>query len=142
VTGGRAPIDERRFTDRDVREILKRAVQNGPADALASSRAFSLAELKAIGKEVGIDPARLEDAARAVTQRDERHGPPRRGLRGERIVGVEHEGGCCRAIRKRLVKRRNHKPSRARPTCVRRRWVPSSIPSPRRSSEWCMNWLN
>ena len=64
------PIDERRFTDREIREILKRAVENGPADALATNRDFSLAELKAIGKEVGIDPDRLEDAARAVAQRD------------------------------------------------------------------------
>jgi hypothetical protein len=65
------PIDERRFTDREIREILQRAVEKGPADALSANRGgLSLAELKAIGKEVGIDPARLEDAARAVAQRD------------------------------------------------------------------------
>jgi hypothetical protein len=74
------PIDERRFTDRDVREILKRAVENGPADALASSRALSLAELKAIGKEVGIAPARIEDAARSVMQRGEHGSNPIAGV--------------------------------------------------------------
>jgi hypothetical protein len=62
------PIEERRFTDREVREILKRAVENGSANARVTSRGVSLAELKTIGTEVGIDPARLEEAARAVTQ--------------------------------------------------------------------------
>lgn len=65
------PIEERTFTDREVREILKRAVEDGPTEALSSRRGLSLAELKSIGREVGIDPARLEDAARAVTQNDE-----------------------------------------------------------------------
>ena len=63
------PIDERKFTDREVREILKKAVERAPSRALAKSEGLSLAELKAIGGEVGIDPARLEDAARAVTQK-------------------------------------------------------------------------
>jgi hypothetical protein len=61
------PIDERRFTDREVHEILKKAVERAPSRALVKSEGLSLAELKAIGEEVGIDPARLEDAARAVT---------------------------------------------------------------------------
>jgi hypothetical protein len=61
------PIDERKFTDREVREILKKAVERAPSRALVKSEGLSLAELKAIGEEVGIDPARLEDAARAVT---------------------------------------------------------------------------
>ena len=65
------PIEERTFTDREVREILKRAVENGPTEPLSSRRGFSLAELKSIGREVGIDPARLEDAARAVTQKND-----------------------------------------------------------------------
>jgi hypothetical protein len=60
------PIDERKFTDREVREILKKAVERAPSGALMKSEGLSLAELKSIGQEVGIDPARLEDAARSV----------------------------------------------------------------------------
>jgi hypothetical protein len=88
------PSDERRFTDRDVREIVKRAVENGPADAPASSRSFSLAELQAIGREVGIEPARLEDTARAVTQRDEH--------RANRIIGVPTVLHCKRTVEAEL----------------------------------------
>ncbi len=73
------PIDERKFTDREVREILKKAVERAPSRALAKSDGLSLAELKAIGEEVGIDPARLEDAARAVTVGG--------GTRANRILG-------------------------------------------------------
>ncbi len=60
------PIDERKFTEQEVHEILKKAVEKAPAGALVKSEGLSLAELKAIGGEVGIDPARLEDAARAI----------------------------------------------------------------------------
>ncbi len=61
------PIEERRFTDEEIRAILKKAVEKSPSRALAKkSEGLSLAELKTIGEEVGIDPARLEDAARAV----------------------------------------------------------------------------
>jgi len=63
------PIDEKRFTDREIHEILKKAVEKAPSRALVKSDGLSLAELKAIGEEVGIDPARLEDAARALTLR-------------------------------------------------------------------------
>ncbi len=51
------PIDERRFTDREVHEILKKAVEKAPSRALATSEGMSLTELKAIGAEVGIDPS-------------------------------------------------------------------------------------
>ncbi|MGD2120214.1 MAG: hypothetical protein PVJ76_00650 [Gemmatimonadota bacterium] len=61
------PIEDRHFTDEEVREILKRAVEKAPSRALAKkSDGLSLADLKTIGEEVGIDPARLEDAARSV----------------------------------------------------------------------------
>lgn len=60
------PIDERRFTDEEVREILKRAVRTVPSHAVTRGEGLSLGELKAIGEEVGIDPVRLEDAARDV----------------------------------------------------------------------------
>ena len=60
------PIDERRFSDREIREILKKAVEKAPSRALVKSEGLSLAELQSIGQEVGIDPSRIEDAARAV----------------------------------------------------------------------------
>jgi hypothetical protein len=61
------PMEERRFSDEEIREILKKAVEKSPSRALAKkSEGLSLAELKTIAEEVGIDPARLEDAALAV----------------------------------------------------------------------------
>lgn len=60
------PLDERRFTDQEVRKILKKAVEHGSSRAVANREGLSLSDLKAIGEEVGIDPARLEDAARTV----------------------------------------------------------------------------
>lgn len=61
------PIGERLFTDEEVRAILKRAVGKGPPSRTAAPReGLSLADLQAIGREVGIDPARLEHAAMAV----------------------------------------------------------------------------
>jgi hypothetical protein len=63
------PLDERKFTDREVREILRKAVEKAPSKALAKGEGLSLTDLKSIGEEVGIDPARLEDAARAVVLR-------------------------------------------------------------------------
>lgn len=68
------PIDDRRFTDREVREILKRAVERGTSGTLARTEGVSLAELRAIADEVGIDPARVEEEARAVAL-EESHGP-------------------------------------------------------------------
>jgi len=65
-----APLLERRFTDHEVREILKKAVERTPSQGLVRREGMSLAELKAIGEEVGIDPVRLEEAARAVVLRD------------------------------------------------------------------------
>jgi len=74
------PLDERKFTDEEVREILKKAVEKAPSRALVKSEGLSLAELKVIGGEVGIDPARLEDAARALTLKS--------GNRPGRILGA------------------------------------------------------
>lgn len=59
-------FDERRFSDREVREILKRAVQDTPGHQVSRRSGHSLAELKAIAVEAGIDPQRLEKAARSV----------------------------------------------------------------------------
>ena len=87
------PIHQRRFTDGEVREILKRAADDDSPGALPTSGGLSLVELKAIGKEVGIDPARLEDAARAVAQNQEAGFNPIVGiptvLRYERVVDGE-----------------------------------------------------
>jgi hypothetical protein len=63
--------DERRFTDEEVREIIRRAVERPQAGAVARRDGLSLAELKTIGAEVGIDPARLEEAAQAVAAGDQ-----------------------------------------------------------------------
>jgi len=63
------PLPERRFTDQEVREILTKAVERTPSQGLVRRDGMSLTELKAIGEEVGIDPVRLEEAARAVAQR-------------------------------------------------------------------------
>jgi hypothetical protein len=60
------PIDKRRFTDREVREIMEKAVEEASRHAPSSGEGLSLKELKSIGAEAGIDPERLEQAAREV----------------------------------------------------------------------------
>ena len=44
------PIDERRFTEQEVREILKKTVERAPSRALVKSEGLSLADLKAIAQ--------------------------------------------------------------------------------------------
>ena len=65
---------EEKFTDQQVRKILKRAVEEDISPMLVRSEGLSLTELKEIGTEVGIDPFRLENAARAVL-REGQKGP-------------------------------------------------------------------
>ena len=62
------PLDDRRFSDQEIREILRMAVEKAPSRALRKreDEGLTLAELKAIAGEVGIDPTRVEDAARSV----------------------------------------------------------------------------
>ena len=74
------PIEERKFTDQEVREILKKAVEKTPSRSLVKGEGLSLAELKTIGEEVGIDPTRLEDAARSVAEGGE--------TRANRLLGA------------------------------------------------------
>lgn len=81
------PIDKRTFTDEEVHEILKRAVAEGPSKDLVGRDGVSLAELKAIGSEVGIDTARLEDAARSLMLNDS--ATPSRLLGGPTSLGFE-----------------------------------------------------
>ena len=83
------PIDERTFTDEEVREILKEAVKKPPSRVLANREGLSLADLKSVGEEVGIDPARLEDAARAVASR--KRNQPSRVLGGPTILNFERK---------------------------------------------------
>jgi len=64
VTG--ETIDERTYTEDEVREILKRAVEDPPSHALVKGEGITLAELKEIGREVGIEPRSIDDAARSV----------------------------------------------------------------------------
>jgi hypothetical protein len=74
------PIKDRKFTDEEVRQILKKAVEGTPSRALQERDGLSLLEIKAIGGEVGIDPDRIEDAARSLTLRG--------GPRNNPIVGA------------------------------------------------------
>ncbi len=60
------PLDGRRFTDEEVRKILKKAVERTSSKSLVKPEGLSLEELKSIAAEVGIDAVRVEDAARAV----------------------------------------------------------------------------
>jgi hypothetical protein len=59
-------IDDRKYTEQEVGEILQKALEGEPGKSLAHSDGTSLEELKAIGAEVGIDPSRIEGAARAL----------------------------------------------------------------------------
>jgi hypothetical protein len=81
------PIEARTFTDEEVREILRRAVEAVPSRALVRSDGISLAELKLIAEEAGLDPARVEDAAHGVAlQRSNR---PSRLLGGPTVLNYE-----------------------------------------------------
>ena len=76
-----------RYSDEEAREILRRAVDVDRAGGGASPEGVSLAELKAIGEEVGIAPQAVDQAARSLR----RPPPPKRGglLGGPRSVDVE-----------------------------------------------------
>jgi hypothetical protein len=60
--------DERRYGDEEVAEIFKAASSARASEgrALSSASGLSLAELQAIGGEVGIAPERIADAAAAL----------------------------------------------------------------------------
>jgi len=66
-------MTERRYNEDEVALILRKAVDAGADDrATATGKGMSLSELKEIGIEVGIDAARIEDAARTLERRDDR----------------------------------------------------------------------
>ena len=82
-------MDERRFSDAEVREILKRAVEKSTSKELAKREGLSRADLKTIGEEVGIDADRLEDAARSVAL--EGGGRRNRILGGPTVLNFERK---------------------------------------------------
>ena len=82
-------MEDRRFSDEEVREILRKAVQKAPSRSLSRREGLSLSELKSIGEEVGIDPARLEDAARSVAER--KTSAPSRFLGGPTVLDFERK---------------------------------------------------
>jgi hypothetical protein len=82
-------MTERRFTDREIGLILRRAVEleeGSPKRGLPSARGLSLRELEEIAKEAGIDP---EMVGRAIEEMDDRHGLEFRSIWGP--SGVKRE---------------------------------------------------
>ena len=72
---------EPRYREDEVREIFERAATAAEGRALTTTRdGFTLAELQAIGRDVGIDPGRIADAAAALEVR--RGALPRQTLLG------------------------------------------------------------
>jgi hypothetical protein len=58
-------VSERRFTEEEVSEILKRAAElDQSSTSLAPSRGMTLAELESIAREAGISPAAVQQAAK------------------------------------------------------------------------------
>ena len=77
-------MSERRYDEDEVAEIFRAAANARDPEpqphAVASASGLSLAELQAIGGQVGIEPSRIADAAAAVELR--RGAPPRRTYMG------------------------------------------------------------
>lgn len=65
---------ERRFTDEEVAEIFRRATEasTAAASALPPSEGLTLAEVQEIGREVGLAPEGLADAARSLDRLEPR----------------------------------------------------------------------
>lgn len=66
VMGLAMSTEDRKYSEDEVTEILRKAVEGDPAKTLARADGMSLTELKAIGAEVGIDPERIESAAHSL----------------------------------------------------------------------------
>lgn len=72
--------EDRRFDEPEIAEILEKATADEPGRGAAprpGARGLTLSQLQEIGAEVGIAPARIAEAARAVSSR-EASGVPRR----------------------------------------------------------------
>ena len=74
--------DDRRYPDDDVREIFEMAAaaQSPARRSLGSSDGLTLVQLQEIGREAGLDPARIAEAASALEVR--RGALPRRTMLG------------------------------------------------------------
>jgi len=81
-TVGSRVTDERRYSEDEVSEIFSRAAEVGEArlPALREPEGLTLAELQAVGEEVGLAPERVAHAAAALDARGELL--PRRSLLG------------------------------------------------------------
>ncbi len=55
--------DEPRYTEAEVKEIFERAAHHSQTRALSSPEGFTLPELQAIGREAGLEPERIAEAA-------------------------------------------------------------------------------
>jgi hypothetical protein len=64
--------DQKRYNEQEIAEILERATSEDPVTGAASPSGggLTLPQLQEIGGEVGISPARIADAARAVGSRE------------------------------------------------------------------------
>jgi hypothetical protein len=64
--------DQKRYSEQEMAEILERATAEEPASGAVSPSGggLTLPQLQEIGGEVGISPARIADAARAVGSRE------------------------------------------------------------------------
>jgi hypothetical protein len=65
-------MTERRFTDREIGLILRRAVEleeGSPSTAVTSARGLTLSELQEIAKEAGIDPGMVGRAVAEIESR-------------------------------------------------------------------------
>ena len=58
--------DSRRYDEQQIAEILRRATEADEAAPPASGSGLTLAQIQEVGSEVGITPARIEHAARAL----------------------------------------------------------------------------
>ncbi len=74
-------MNDRRYNDTEIEKIFARAteVQHATPRQLPSTEGMSLVELQAIGREAGIAPELVAEAARAL---DQSHTPPTRTLLG------------------------------------------------------------
>lgn len=79
-------MPDRRFTDDEVAEIFRRAAEasQSAADAMSPSEGLTLTQVQEVGREVGLSPEALADAARSLERQEPRF---RRRLLGM-TVGV------------------------------------------------------
>lgn len=99
-------MTERRFTDRDVALILRRAAElDSRADGDAVSKGLSIDELRGIASEVGIDP---EMVSRAAVELEGRKGLERGALLGAPTVNRQIRavpGELSREALRHLIRR-------------------------------------